>query len=1060
MAELKIIRASAGSGKTYTLTEEILSILMREPLDYYKRILAVTFTNKATAEMKGRILKELHFLGSGQASSHLEMLVAGTGRSQEQIRNKSRSILSAILHGYSWFRIETIDTFFQGIIRSFLRELNIAGYYTIELDQDAILSEAIDHLLDNISSKKDMLQWLLTYIDKKIDEGKSWTVNNEMLKLGKTLFKEDIISLFPQLKEQLSDSRKLADYGNSLEKIISEFSLKLETIANKVLSKMEADGLTPGDFYRGIGGYFKKISLGKFEKPGAFYDIISVNPDKFPSGKCTRKEEVKSFGLTTIMPAILEIVSTLEKQLKQYNSAVAINNNLHILGLLNSLNEEMVELRKEKGIFLISDASPFIQRIINDNDTPFIYEKSGNYFNHLLIDEFQDTSNMQWGNFKPLISNSLSKNHQCLLVGDVKQSIYRWRNSNWEILESKVKKDFHPEVLKEISLTTNWRSDAQIIRFNNSFFENASKSISSLFARKEITSSTPEKLYHDVKQEIPAGKQQNNGYVSIKTFEKRIQKEEPEYFGSELVENINQLLENNFKPGDIALLVREKKEGMLLADFIINANKKKQFTSSVGIISNESLFLHKSPAVCLLIAAMQFILDPNNQQISAELVAHFLQMKKDINSPEILFPENDWQPNRLDDYLHKGFTEKCLELKQESLYVLTEKLTAILGIYDIPGEIVFIHSFLDLVYEFSNNDIADIKRFLDFWEDKGDSKTISAAETSNCVRILTIHKSKGLQYPAVIIPFADWKMTPKANEVLWLGSGNKPFNQLLATPVNHNKILEESFFEADYIKENYLTLIDNLNLLYVAFTRAENALMVYTIDKGSKSLDTHSLIVGTLNELYNASNSNLPVVFEEKKGKYRIGNIPARKQTQSNSTEQTVPGITPNLSLPGVRFLSQAELYLSSGLLTDNPAAYGKMLHAIMENVIIKNDLESAIRSKKEEGKLTLKEADQIEHQLTTALNDLRVKKWFSGEFTILNEADILLPNGHIKRPDRVMLDADKAIVVDYKFGHEEDNLQHQKQVKSYMDLIKQMGIDHVEGYLWYVLENDIILIN
>lgn len=1062
MSKLKIIRASAGSGKTYSLTQEVLLTLINEELKYYRHILAVTFTNKATAEMKQRILKELHLLASKQKSDHLDILMKYSNKSEGSVRSKANAILQNILHGYSWFRVETIDTFFQGIIRSFVRELGIAGNYNIELDQDKILNEAIDALLENIGNDKDVLKWLLEHVDNKISEGKSWDITGELLSLGRTLFSESLITRLPNLQSLLSESDFIKAYRNALIDIRDSFEKKITQIAKSAFQAAMANGMELTDYSYGKAGpvgYLKKLSNNTLEAPKG-NTLKVLDSGKWAGGKSTRKEEALNIGVNTLTPALQQIIELFNTEEKDYNTASIILKNLHIMGMLVRLNSELSKIRNDKSIFLISDAAPFIQKIINQNDTPFIYEKAGNHFNHLLIDEFQDTSNMQWGNFKPLISNSLSKGKSCLLVGDVKQSIYRWRNSNWEILENQVNQDFNKEVLDPVTLETNWRSDKTIIDFNNAFFLQASKLLDQHLADYPIEISLPGAIYKDVSQLAPPHKTENKGYISVKVFDKADKKDDDAYYRNELIEKINDALSKGYEPGDIAILIRNKKEGTLLANDLVEANKQNSFHKNVGVISNESLFLNSSPMVNLLLAAMRFISKPDSELLAASLLTSYLHSINTDESPEINFPKGKYSIDFLNEYFGNDFLATFAALKQESLYSIAEKLSIRFNLFNADSNLVYLHSFLDLVFDYSSKEQSDLGRFLAYWDEEGAKKTISAAETESSIRILTIHKSKGLEFPIVILPFVNWSMLPMPNEKLWLEPTEDPYKKLPFVPVNFTAQLDRSIFQSDYAQENYLSIIDNLNLLYVAFTRAESVLIAFVSNETKELKAVNKLIVESLNHLTRNDNKQLPITFNDDENRYTVGSLVPKEGQKETVVSTTMKVDKPSGLIPKVRISRYSDEFMNESIDEKDSATQGNILHSIMENCLTVEDISKSIKTKIEEGVISEIDEKSIYDKLHDAINNTEAKDWFCGKYQVLNEADIIAPGGAVKRPDRVMLKNDSAIVVDYKFGQEDDKEKHLKQVGNYMKLIKESGINTVTGYVWYVSEGDIVAVN
>lgn len=1059
MSGLHIIKASAGSGKTFSLTREFLKIVLAEPTDYYKHVLAVTFTNKATSEMKERILAELHKLGANKKSDHLQNLLEHFPNKREgQIREKSSAILQQILHGYSWFRIETIDSFFQGVIRSFIREIGVTGNYTIEIDQDKILEEAIERFLDNIGSDKQVLGWVLDYITSKIDEGKSWVIKNELHELGNHLFNEKIISKSEELKEFLGNEEVLKAFRDVLIAQIKIFEQEISSLAKQALSIIDHAGLASEDLFQGNRGpysFFTKNAQRNITEAGTYVLNVLETPEKWPSGKTKRKQEVQNIGELKLNPLILEIKDIMTREGAAYHSCVQTLKNYHILGLIYILQKEIVRIKQEKGIMLISDAAPFIQKIINGNDIPFIYEKIGTQFNHLLIDEFQDTSDLQWQNFKPLLENSLSNKNKCLVVGDVKQSIYRWRNSNWEILAHQLKGHFAAGNIVEEYLDTNRRSCARIIRFNNLFFEEVIHIVEPLVDKDMDNFFPVSAIYDQVSQLIPDYKSPDDGYFSFRFYDEKTTRETEDYFGNELVERINECLGKNYNPGDIALLVRNKYEGALIAQYLVEANKENRFSKELGVISNESLFLVHSPVVKLLIAAMRFIYEPQMKIIAAELISSYLQIFATKNDSATIFPTGNFSLDTVDKIIGDNFTDKADKLRLNGLYNTVESLCSILDLYSQTTELVYLHSFFDVVFQYSTSEMADLSGFLKYWDEEGTKKTISAAETLGSVRIMTIHKSKGLQFPVVIIPFTDWKIAPKSNEILWVDSTYEPFNKLPLIPLNYSSKLSQSFFQTDYQRENYLTLIDNLNLLYVAFTRAEDILigMARTSEKVLKTCG--DILYAAVQKVM--GHKDILVQHDIEANRYFSG-IARNQEGQPVVHELTLDTIgTEKGLIPSVRISSQASEFMRKKDSENSAATLGRIYHAIMEKIKTKNDIDSAFQRIILQGIIGRNEAADIKSKLLNAMQKEKVADWFTEKYEVLTETDIIGTTGSVKRPDRIMINGAQAMIVDYKFGSIEDVDKHTKQVSAYMKLIKNMGYAETSGYIWYVFENDLV---
>ncbi|MCG8701821.1 MAG: UvrD-helicase domain-containing protein, partial [Bacteroidales bacterium] len=611
MSKLKVIKASAGSGKTFNLALEYIKILVNEYPHYYRHVLAVTFTNKATAEMKDRILRELHMLGDNQSSDFLNILLEETNLTEHQIRNRSATILQNILHGYTWFRIETIDTFFQQIIRSFTRELGIFNGYELELNSEKILMEAIDRLIDGVNDGSEISKLVVEYLFEKIQEGKSWNFKDNLLAIGKELQKESLNVHQNELEEI---GNQVKDFSKSMDEQLAKIKNRIVEIGKQGCEQLEQQGLSVDDIFqrgRGPAGFFEKTAnKGPAETIGSYVykavasaDIWAPKSSKMPQG-------IIQLAINSLIPLLKESI----EQHNLYHSLMLVKKHVFSLMLVSGIQREVNNVCDAKNLFLITNSNPFLFRIIDNNDAPFIYEKTGNQFHHFLIDEFQDTSVLQWRNFNPLISNSLSLDKDCLLVGDVKQAIYRWRNSEWEILGYKVKEQYRhqPGVLMEKSLDTNWRSNQKVVEFNNSFFKQLALQLDNEIGDANEEAVSLQELYSDVEQNVSPKNTNGYGYVESTLIEKKELEEDENYLTNWLVDKVNQVLDEGYMPGDIALLIRQRAEGVELANLIIKANKEQRFRRNVQIMSNESLWLESSIVVRIIVSVLTWLFDKKN----------------------------------------------------------------------------------------------------------------------------------------------------------------------------------------------------------------------------------------------------------------------------------------------------------------------------------------------------------------------------------------------------------------------------------------------------------------
>lgn len=1078
MSHLKIIRASAGSGKTFSLTREFLEIVINEPTDYYRSILAVTFTNKATAEMKSRIVQELYNLASGRKSNHLEYLINNTGFKEEHIRNKSQAILQQILHGYSWFSIETIDTFFQRVLKAFARELAMPGNYNIELETEPALQFAIDNLLEEIEEGSDLLNWLIEFSEKRIEEGKVWDIKKELESLGSEVFKENFAEVSGEVYASVNNKSQLLSFKKYLIELSREFENSIVEFGKKGLDTIRNSGLEATDFYqgeRGICGFFKKLTEKQPELTKTAEKMLE-GPEIWPSPKSTSKDVVIQLAINKLIPLLKDIISYKEKYEVKYFTAKEILRNFYSLGILSDLAEKVKAYCHENNSFILSDSPIFINRIIDNNEAPFIYEKVGNRFGHFMIDEFQDTSAMQWNNFRPLVANSLANGKQCLVVGDVKQSIYRWRNSNWEILASQVYKDFTDLQLKTHSLESNWRSLKEIVEFNNLIYPILASILQKEFlntidANHEIPFTNRQnisKLYSETSQ-LVANESSEKGKIILRFFEKEKVQDSKMYYEESLLNDINKALEAGYSPGDIAILVRQKSEGRSIADLLIRKSNEGYFNNPVQVISNESLFLYASNKVNLLTAALQYLINPNDRiNIEKLVMTYFLSGQNyEINKPTFTnsYKSSLFDIEKTSIDIPEVFINNTDSLLSLPLFELTERLISIFE-FDMENnsnlsELPYIHGFLDLVFEFSQKNGSDISKFIEYWNEEGMFRSIAASDKQNAIQILTIHKSKGLEFKVVIIPCCNWKLNTRAGTILWANVKSEELSYSPQYPVYYSKSLLKTEFAPFYINEILKSYVDNLNLLYVSTTRAAETLIIYPSFKTNEKKENSISTIGDL--LYEAiarsDNQELLNHYEPTEKVYETGSFPEKNKEKINIDSKTIISTTHSEKAIDRLFCR----YLSTDYFTTltsneiSPAKHGSVLHNILSEVRTHFELRNSFEKAVFEGVINKEESDDLLKYINNCLTDPLIESWFAPEAEIMNESDIILPKGSVKRPDRVVIYRDHVDIIDYKFGSESQEAVYRKQIEEYKSICSQMGYRNIKGYLWYITHNRIV---
>jgi ATP-dependent exoDNAse (exonuclease V) beta subunit len=1076
MPQLNIIRASAGSGKTHFLTGSFLELLIKEPTDYFKCVLAVTFTNKATEEMKGRLIEELDVLSKDEQSDYLDQLMKMSGFDESHIRNKASAILQNILHDYSWLSVETIDSFFQRIIRAFTRELAIPGNYNIEIETTPVLQYAIDSLIDGIEENSELLNWLIQFSEAMIDEGKPWDIRHELMNLGREIFKEDFSTSSHLIYEAVSDKVEFEKFRNGLNAFVAKIEKQTVEYGKRGVGLIAEHGFEISDFYqgsRGVGAYFKKLSEGQVAEPNSYVVKMLDGPEFWPSGNTNRKQDVINVASDDLLLLLLQAIEYIHGNILHYNTIKEILHNLYALGILSDISNKITQYRFERNSFILSDSSVFIFRIIDNNDAPFIYEKMGNRYEHFMIDEFQDTSVLQWHNFKPLISNSLSSGYNCLLVGDVKQSIYRWRNSNWEVLADRVDNEYPKELIKPGRLETNWRSCERIINLNNHIFRHAPGILQDQINNKagEMVGFNDEnfysfsKIYSDVIQSIPA-KSRNKGSVHLQFFSKKDISENPGYCEEPLLKNIDELLRKGYSPGEIAILVRSKKEGQIIANLLIEQNAKGRFFRNLMVVTNESLFLSASGGVNLIIASLQYLMSPDDEINKGNLAiaysALLTQKNKKTEILDLSFMLDSSSLSGLREILPKEFIDNRGALISLPLYDLVEHLIRIFNVDKLEDEVPYIHAFLDLVNDYTHTNPADIEKFLEYWNEEGINKSIAASESQDALRILTIHKSKGLQFRAVVIPFCDWEFDQKPGTILWTKSKNSDYHYLPLIPVNYKKNLLYTEFAGVYLAEMFKSYIDNLNLLYVAFTRAIETLVVFPVYR-IPSKDNYSIVtVGDLlHEVFiRNDNTDFKKLYNAETGIYHAGEITeiSKIPTDKCMEDEYIVSTTGSPASDRLFFNPLGFEYfsdLASG--KESATMHGRVFHDILARVKTAKEVETAASDAVFKGLITVKDAKELTAHITQCFLDSKVSEWFDGIGEVLNETDILISEDKVRRPDRVIFYPDHVTVVDYKFGSEIKEDDHKAQVGEYVRLISKMGYDYVKRYIWYVNSNKVV---
>ncbi len=1069
---LLVYKASAGSGKTFTLAVQYIRQLIEDPYSY-RRILAVTFTNKATTEMKERILSQLYGIATSLKSSdgYLKEIMKTSNKSVDEIRKAANTALKNIIHDYSRFRIETIDSFFQSVMRNLARELELGANMTIELNNGDVLSDAVDSMIEKLDRMSPTLYWLLEYIEERIADDKRWNVSSEIKGFGRNIFDEAYIEKGVKLREKLKDTKFIPQYRKKLQEKRESILDTMKGFSDHFQEILNVNGLTPNDLKngaRGIGSYFNKIASGKLSNDvrNATVEKCLESAENWTTKTSPYKNTIISLANQVLIQILNDTENTRMSCNKVLNSCDMSLRYLNNLQLLMRIDNEVREQNLNHNRFLLSDTNTLLHSIIREGDASFVYEKIGTTIDTVMIDEFQDTSRMQWENFHLLLEESLAQKEGSMIVGDIKQSIYRWRNGDWKILAGLDRdKSFR---LNSKTLDTNWRSEANIIAFNNDIFTSACKVLNERYKADEGEDCTQLlDAYSDVRQKT--SKDTKDGYIKISFLKNSEEHPYADTTMELLAEEVDSLVKKGVKVNDIAILVRKNKSIPAVADYF---DKNTPYR----VVSDEAFRLDASLAVCMLIDGLRYISEPTDRIACARLAVAYQKeiLKKNVDYNTVLL-------NSVEDYLPAEFRLLLPEMSLMPLYELLEKLFVIFRMDMIDEQDAYVCAFYDAVTEYMQNNSSELTSFLTYWNETLYAKTIPSGEISG-IRILSIHKSKGLEYHTVLLPFCDWKMENETfNHMLWCkineeDSDKEPFRELDLTPVNYSSAMAESYFSDSYKEERLQLWVDNLNLLYVAFTRACKNLIVWCKDEQKdtvsrllrESIDCMKDIKMTCNmseideedEEGNTEENDEPIVYEygeiciscEKKksdSTNRLVAIPEAVNVKIESLETEIDFKQSNRSADFIRGDEDEEENLRSQYIRQ-----GQLLHTLFASIDTKEDLPAAIERLLFEGVIeSAEKAEEIRKVAEKALSLEEVEDWYSGEWTLYNECSIIYNNEQGKmqtrRPDRVMMKKNEVVVVDFKFGKKKP--EYSIQVREYMSLLSEMGYTDVKGYIWYV---------
>ncbi|TDS56583.1 UvrD-helicase domain-containing protein [Myroides indicus] len=1032
-----IYNASAGAGKTHTLVKEYLKILLLDKQDdAYKKILAITFTNKAVAEMKIRVISCLYAFSQNDIPQKYEQMLTQileeTALKEDYVRTKSKKIIKNIIHNYASFDISTIDKFTHKVIRSFAFDLDLPISFEVTLDSDELLQEAVDAVVSKAGVDPELTNLLIDFSIDKADNDKSWDISRELKEVGALLLNENSreeIALFAEKK--LDDFVRVRDF---LRFEIRSITQTTKETGSCLLDLINTNGID-----------VKSFSRGTFPN---HLNYIANDDDKATQRKYLETEDIQINKTAKDKDLIEEYIPQFLEKLGQVYQLYAKRafyqaflKNITPLSLLNALGQEMDKIQQEKNILSISQFNAIIHNELQNQPAPFIYERLGERYNHFFIDEFQDTSELQWHNLIPLIDNALAgEDHSqnkgtLMIVGDPKQSIYRWRGGKAEqfIALSKGENPFSNPDKKVISLEKNYRSYSEVIQFNNLFF----KCISEKFTHEDYLD-----LYqNNSSQQI---NDKRGGYVSLRFLtegEVEEGKIKEEQYAKATLKAIQKAVAEGFDYSDIVILTRKRHHGVILANYLTE--------NEIPILSSDSLLINNATEVRVIINVLRYLKSESDLEAKVMMLYYIANQQKSEN------------PVAVHDFIDQGLElkkEKVFEnwlkengidisfdrCRKKSLYEAVENIVK--AFLPEKSTISYVLYFLDLVLERTVKNVFGISDFLEYWEENYQKFSIPTPEGKNAVQIMTIHKSKGLEFPVVIFPFAEEDYTRSNRDKLWLNIETEEGLDFPKALVDSKKEVADygKLARELYEQKEEEFLLDNVNVLYVALTRAEEQLYIisyYNVtDKGELKNNMSSFFLDFL---------NVQGKFENDEFQYEFGNatrISEKKEREAGSVE-IIHSVKKPFDFGQIKIAKREALMWDAQ--NQKAIEYGNIVHKVMSFIITSKDIDDAVLQALEEGLITEESKEGFTATVTSIVKHAELSEFFEEGNQVFNEKMIIGEKLSNSIPDRVVVNKyGEAFLLDYKTGKEQN--KHKEQLMRYEQALQEMGYDVKKKVLLY----------
>ncbi|MDR0790379.1 MAG: UvrD-helicase domain-containing protein [Bacteroidales bacterium] len=1025
MANTVVYSASAGSGKTFALVLNFLSLLLNKPR-VYQNILAVTFTNKATLEMKQRIISVLQNIVSKtkDADDYIEILMQRNDVSVEVIQQNAAVALRYILHDYSNFYVETIDSFFQRVLRNLGREIGISTSFNLVIEQGDYTRKAVKELIKEAEHNRQLRTWLNELMEERIERGERWNYEKVLTNFSEKNLSQYVVR--ENLNEESLTMERLTASIKRLKAEVNEFVGKVNESGSELLRRCGELGLEADNFKGKSRGIYSKFAKLVSYNSGSNDDLTMADAENDIGlwlNKPDRGTNTEDIIRSQLMPLYKQVNETFSQGYKTFISKSAVLSRIYQTGLLKYILDKRAALLRDDNAFLLNDTPVLLSQMVEStDDVSFIYEKIGGSLKHVMIDEFQDTALADWRNFSLILRESLANGNDCFVFGDVKQAIYRWRNGDWKILNDLIENSTKETALlypKTEYLTDNWRTDMNIVEFNNRLFAQAYQPI-----------------MPSVAQNLKQKPKKQNGEVRACFLKTPKDEDKSAFMLAKLKEELDRQLNKGYKLSDIVILCRNNDSITLIAQYLNDVSTPQM---AYNPSSDEAFALSSNQSVLAIVYSLQYLDDLTNTIALSWLL--------------------NWRNEDIEQWLDKDYLQSIRINKDKPLL---ELLFDIANYLNIDMKSAFVAAFFDFALAFVSKSGSDVRNFLSFWETDLRNKRVMAQEGCNSLKITSIHKAKGLEYPVVIVPYCHWRLFRSGD--IWVHNTDTKISDIGLFSASLT-LLEKSTFLKEYDDEVLLQQTDNFNLLYVALTRAKHSLVMIAqmpkIEQPYKNVAALLYDKISQDKLFSHQDGETEEQFvlgedqyKETERQYDDADLASLNLGYSNARMA--------VSEEAIRYFNGSNRRLKQGADTTS-MQYGSMLHYLLSLISTKDDTEQAINLLSSHYNLADEDISKLEHTLALMFDQVEQRQWFNGKYKVLREQTILSSEQSqiavLHRPDRIMIGQNEVIIVDFKFSASQNSVpKYEKQVREYANLLSQMGYSEIHSFLWFISDTDLSL--